>query len=121
MGSLLMSEMRRSGTWHFRHTVSIPNTRRRRSDHLMYFALPSGLFWSPSGGVAAGGPGTTSFRQAACEESTPEPRFAYACPLRRRKVHSAASSATANRSKSGFDQISTVRRLPTRTLRGGLT
>ena len=43
----------------------------------------------------------------------------YACPLRRRSVHSAASSAIAS-SSSGFDQISMVRRLPTRTLRGGL-
>jgi hypothetical protein len=43
MGSLLMSEIRRSGVWHLEHRVSIPNTRRKRSDHLMYFRLLFGF------------------------------------------------------------------------------
>ena len=62
MGSLLMSEIRRSGTWHFGHTASIPNTLRNKSDHLMYLGLRLGLSCSAPGGVAAGGLGTTSFR-----------------------------------------------------------
>jgi hypothetical protein len=60
MGSLLMSEIRRSGVWHFGHRVSIPNTLRNNSDHLMYLDLGLGLSWSAPGGVAAGGPGTAA-------------------------------------------------------------
>ena len=74
MGSLLMSESRRSGTWHFGHTVSIPNTLRNKSDHLMYLDLRLGLSWPGSGGPASWGLGTTSLRKAACEESTPQYR-----------------------------------------------
>jgi hypothetical protein len=47
MGSLLMSEIRRNGTWHFGHMVSIPKTLRNKSDHLMYLDLRLGLSWSP--------------------------------------------------------------------------
>jgi hypothetical protein len=43
MASLLISEIRRSGILHFSQRVSIPNTRRNRSDHLMYFGLLFGL------------------------------------------------------------------------------
>jgi hypothetical protein len=74
MGSLLMSEIRRSGTWHFGHTASIPNTLRNKSDHLMYLDLRLGLSWPGSGGPASWGLGTTSLRKAACEESTPQYR-----------------------------------------------
>src|ERR1019366_1245892 len=45
----------------------------------------------------------------------------YACPWRLRNVHSTTSSPIASRKSSGFDHTSMVRRLPTRTLRGGLT
>ena len=74
MGSLLISESRRSGVWHFRHTVSIPNTRRRSSDHLMYLGLLLGLSWSGSAwpAMAGAGAGTTWLRERACEESTPQ-------------------------------------------------
>jgi hypothetical protein len=54
MGSLLIKEMRRSGVWHFWHITSIPNTRRKRSDHLMYFALLMGLSWPAWLGAASG-------------------------------------------------------------------
>jgi hypothetical protein len=74
MGSLLIKEIRRSGLWHFGHRVSIPNTLRRSSDHRMYFGVLLGLPWPGWGWGATGGTGagTTSFREDACEESTPQ-------------------------------------------------
>ena len=72
MGSLLMREIRRSGVWHVGQMVSIPKTRRSRSDHLMYLGLFLGLSLPASGGATRGAAGTTSLREEACEESTPQ-------------------------------------------------
>jgi hypothetical protein len=71
IGSLLIKEMRRRRIWHWGQSTSMPNTRRRRSDHLMYLDLRLGSSWPAS---AAGAIGTTSFREAACDESTPQYR-----------------------------------------------
>ena len=70
--SLLIREIRWSGVWHFWQMVSIPNTRRRRSDHLMYLGLHLGLSWPAWGGAGSGAAGITWLRDEACEESTPQ-------------------------------------------------
>ena len=72
MVSLLMRESRRRGVRHVGQMVSIPKTLRSRSDHLMYLGRHLGLSLLASGGAARGGPGTTSLREEACEESTPQ-------------------------------------------------
>jgi hypothetical protein len=99
MGSLLMSQIRRSGDLHFAHTTSIPSTRRRRSDHLMYLKLRFGL--SGSGGTSAGGGerGNTWLRELACEDSTP--KYLTVCRLgggtraARRAIRASGSISTA--------------------------
>ena len=72
MSSVLMSAIRRSGTWHFEQTVSIPKTLRNRSDHLMYFGVFLGLPCPVAGSGSKAGAGTTWLREALCDESTPK-------------------------------------------------
>jgi len=48
----------------------MPNTRRNRSDHLMYLEQRLGFSFPASSGVGSGAEGTTWLREEACEEST---------------------------------------------------
>ena len=57
--------IRCSGVWQLGQTVSIPNTRRSRSDHLMYLGLLLGLSLLAKGGAGSGAGGTTRVQRAA--------------------------------------------------------
>jgi hypothetical protein len=66
VASLSIKEIRRTGIRHFWQRVSIPETRRRRSDHPTYLGPRLGLSLPAKGGAGAGAAGTTSFREDAC-------------------------------------------------------
>jgi hypothetical protein len=55
---------------HFEHTISNPNVLLKSSDQQIYLDVFLGL--SSSMGVGSAGVGTTSLREAACDESTPK-------------------------------------------------
>jgi len=75
----LMSAMRRSGPLHLVQRISKPNVFLNSSAQGMYLSaqgmyldLLVGLSNSAGSGRGVGGGGTTSLREAACEESTPK-------------------------------------------------
>jgi hypothetical protein len=73
MSSVLMRAMRRSGPLHFEHRISIPNVLLKSSDQEIYLDVFLGLScWAGVAGVGSTGEGTTSLREAACDESTPK-------------------------------------------------